>query len=1677
MWTAVGSFLLISLCVSENGSSILKERGVQVTHVHLLSSEKHCKQACKGPTASGNLYCWSVLYQSRCVLLRCPQLSACQNASTQDVKELMGASPLLLFANRRDVRLVDAGGVKMESTVVVSGLEDAAAVDFLYSQGVIYWTDVSEEAIKQTYFNQTGNLVQNVIVSGLVSPDGLACDWIGKKLYWTDSETNRIEVANLNGTSRKVLFWQDLDQPRAIALDPAHGYMYWTDWGETPRIERAGMDSSVRKIIVDSDIYWPNGLTIDLEEQKLYWADAKLSFIHRANLDGSFRQKVVEGSLTHPFALTLAGDTLYWTDWQTRSIHACNKRTGEKRREILSALYSPMDIQVLSPERQPYFHTPCEDNNGGCSHLCLLSPRDPFYSCNCPTGVQLEEDGRTCKAGAEEVLLLARRTDLRRISLDMPDFTDIILQVDNIRHAIAIDYDPVEGYIYWTDDDVRAIRRAFLDGSGAQTLVTTEVNHPDGIAVDWVARNLYWTDTGTDRIEVTRLNGTSRKIIISENLDEPRAIVLNPVMGYMYWTDWGENPKIESAYLDGSERKVLVNTSLGWPNGLALDLEENKLYWGDAKTDKIEVINMDGTMRKTLIEDKLPHIFGFTLLGDYIYWTDWQRRSIERVHKIRASRDIIIDQLPDLMGLKAASVTKAVGTNPCAENNGGCSHLCFFTPQECRCACPIGLELLSDMKTCIIPEAFLVFTSRAAIHRISLETNNNDVAIPLTGVKEASALDFDVSDNRIYWTDISLKTISRAFMNGSAIEHVIEFGLDYPEGMAVDWMGKNLYWADTGTNRIEVARLDGLYRQVLVWKDLDNPRSLALDPSKGYMYWTEWGGKPKIVRAYMDGTNSITLVDKVGRANDLTIDYEDQRLYWTDLDTSMIESSNMLGQEREIIADDLPHPFGLTQYSDFIYWTDWNLHSIERADKTNGRNRTLIQGRLDFVMDILVFHSSRQDGFNDCVQNNGHCGQLCLAVPSGYTCGCASHYTLDPNSRNCSSPSSFLLFSQKTAISRMIPDDQQSPDIILPIHGLRNVKAIDYDPLDKFIYWVDGRQNIIKRAKDDGTQPFTVMSTPNQSQNPEKQPHDLSIDIFSHTLYWTCEATNTVNVYRLNGEQIGVVLRGDHDKPRAIVVNAERGYMYFTNMQERAPKIERAALDGTEREVLFTTGLLRPVALVVDNKLGKLFWVDADLKRIESCDLSGANRVTLQDANILQPMGLTVLGNHLYWIDRQQQMIERAEKTNGYKRTRIQGRIVHLTGIHAVEDIDMEEFSAHPCSRDNGGCSHICIAKGDGTPRCSCPVHLVLLQNLLTCGEPPTCSPDQFTCATGEIDCIPMAWRCDGFPECDDQSDEDSCPICSASQFQCEKGQCIDARLRCNGEIDCQDKSDEADCETICLPNQFRCASGQCILIKQQCDSFPDCNDGSDELACAKSKSPSDESQSHSSAIGPVIGIILTLFVMGSMYFVCQRVVCQRYAGPNGPFPHEYVSGTPHVPLNFIAPGSSQHGTFTGISCGKSMISSMSLMGGSSGAPLYDRNHVTGASSSSSSSTKATFYPQILNPPPSPATDRSLYNTEMFYSSNIPSTTRSYRPYLIRGIAPPTTPCSTDVCDSDYTTSRWKANKYYIDLNSDSDPYPPPPTPRSQYMSAEESCPPSPATERSYFHLYPPPPSPCTDSS
>ncbi|KAL8560666.1 hypothetical protein ACOMHN_053326 [Nucella lapillus] len=271
---------------------------------------------------------------------------------------------------------------------------------------------------------------------------------------------------------------------------------------------------------------------------------------------------------------------------------------------------------------------------------------------------------------------------MRKISLDTPDYTAAVLPLRDIGIAFAVDFDPVECYVYWTQYRPNAIQRARLDGTGQETLVDTELGDIYGIAIDWVGRNLYWTDSSMNRIEVSRLNGSERKVLITDNLDQPISICLDPTKGYLYWSEWGKKPKIQRANLDGSDRLVLVDSNLGRPRGLAIDMTEGRLYWGDVQMDRIETSDLLGRDRRVLVEENMPYIVGVALLGDFIYWTDWERRSIERVNKTTGGqREKIIDQLSYPMGLKAVDVSAKDGYQEVEENTAltfRCDHYSGF---------------------------------------------------------------------------------------------------------------------------------------------------------------------------------------------------------------------------------------------------------------------------------------------------------------------------------------------------------------------------------------------------------------------------------------------------------------------------------------------------------------------------------------------------------------------------------------------------------------------------------------------------------------------------------------------------------------------------------------------------------------------------------------------------------------------------------------------------------------------------------------------------------------------------------------------------------------------------------------------------------------------------------------
>lgn len=57
----------------------------------------------------------------------------------------------------------------------------------------------------------------------LDSPEGIAIDHLGRTVFWTDSVKDRIEVASLDGSQRRVIIDSDLVNPRAIITDPPNG--------------------------------------------------------------------------------------------------------------------------------------------------------------------------------------------------------------------------------------------------------------------------------------------------------------------------------------------------------------------------------------------------------------------------------------------------------------------------------------------------------------------------------------------------------------------------------------------------------------------------------------------------------------------------------------------------------------------------------------------------------------------------------------------------------------------------------------------------------------------------------------------------------------------------------------------------------------------------------------------------------------------------------------------------------------------------------------------------------------------------------------------------------------------------------------------------------------------------------------------------------------------------------------------------------------------------------------------------------------------------------------------------------------------------------------------------------------------------------------------------------------
>ena len=521
-----------------------------------------------------------------------------------------------------------------------------------------------------------------------------------------------------------------------------------------------------------------------------------------------------------PLALALdaAGGKLYWTDNGTDRIQRSNL-DGTEIEDLVTGLRTPLGLALDAAAGKLYW----------------------------------------TDSGADKI---------QRADLDGSQVEDLVTTGLQIPRGLALD--AAAGKLYWADSGTDRIQRANLDGTEIEDLVTTGLGTPRGLALDVSAGKLYWADSSTDRIQRANLDGSEIEDLVTEGLRSPRGLALartlstdnqapflepladrtaatgdslsfelagsDPDGDALTYTASSSQEEIATAEAADSlvtlrllaVGETAVTVTARDPGGLeatqtfSVTVQASNepplavpwLYWTDARTDRIQRAELDGSDIRTLVSGLMqPRDLALDRDGGRMYWTDSGADKIQRAHLDGSKvEDLVTEGLKEPFGL--------------ALDLGG------------------GKMYWSDWGT-------------DKIQRSNLDGSQIEDLVT-TGLNEPYGLALDLGEGKIYWTDWGSDRIQRANLDGSGVEDLVT-GLNQPRGIALDLEDGRMYWPDWGTDKIQRANLDGSEVEDLVTEGLRTSQAIALDLDEGRMYWTDYG-TDKIQRANLDGSQVEDLV-------------------------------------------------------------------------------------------------------------------------------------------------------------------------------------------------------------------------------------------------------------------------------------------------------------------------------------------------------------------------------------------------------------------------------------------------------------------------------------------------------------------------------------------------------------------------------------------------------------------------------------------------------------------------------------------------------------------------------------------------------------------------------------------------------------------------------------------------
>jgi len=579
-------------------------------------------------------------------------------------------------------------------------------------------------------------------------------------------------------------------------------------------------------------------------------------------------------------------------------------------------------------------------------------------------------------------------------------------------------------HLYWADTVAHEIRRANLDGSAVEDMLSNVVTEPFEIALDAAAAKLYWVDRDNGRIRRSNLDGSEAEDVAVGSFDGRRrsGLVVDTMNGRLYW--WRETPAETSvlhtlyrASLDGSGAEALLSLSSDIINfsftPVTLDLDAaggGKLYWSD-RHHQIWRADLDGTEIEEILSEPgpfvpLPSRPALDGAGK-LYWAEGIRRRVRRANLDGSGIEVLVE---------TAGQTGEILVDPVAGK--------LYWMQAGNPGNP------------------------SEVYRSNLDGSQVEVVATTTTIFP-TRLTFDAAARELYWS--AGARIQRASLDGPAAEDFVD-GLGDVAYLALDETTGQLYWADRLEGRIQRTPADSSGPvEDLHLRTLLAPHAIALDPAAGHIYWTETG---RVRRALLEGNaiDAATIEDLITGltvAHGVAVDPVAGKLYWTNNHQDIIERADLDGSNRELVHNTLgPKELVVDPPTGEMYWVYGYRAGGHQGDR-GGVRRSELDGGL--VEDLVQSYSDLAGGI--------------ALDPVG-----EKVYWTDERARDDPPPAG----QASTKVQRANLDGTEVEDLLTG--GLVRPTGIAVDPAAGTLYWADASTGTISRANLDGSEAEEVVS-------------------------------------------------------------------------------------------------------------------------------------------------------------------------------------------------------------------------------------------------------------------------------------------------------------------------------------------------------------------------------------------------------------------------------------------------------------------------------------------------------------------------------------------------------------------------------------------------------------------------